>query len=329
MLKGLILKLKLIFIPCKENEYLPRILGSRFLAYFVIALLALKIFTIPLTIFISKNIFFADITKNALIELTNKERQSLGFKTLKENFQLDQAAYLKAQDMLEKDYFSHNSPTGLTPWSWLEKSGYNYKVAGENLAIGFLDSEEAVQAWMDSPSHRSNILNKNYNEMGIAVLKGEFQGNEVTLAVQFFGSPDELASQKISAPKSLSKATSTAAETPEKEIQPQKPEPQKEVASVFTLEKTEPKNSLAFNLGEFASTKYNSWLKNLIYGSLIFIVAIFLITIFLGTFIHHRALGQYKDITLRASGLILVLIILLLLDKTKLVQLIPHNFSIY
>ncbi|GAH47620.1 unnamed protein product, partial [marine sediment metagenome] len=76
--------------------------------------------------------------------------ESLGLSALRENPQLSKAALLKAQDMLENDYFAHRSPEGITGWYWIKKAGYNYQRAGENLAIAFLDSEEVHKAWNDS-----------------------------------------------------------------------------------------------------------------------------------------------------------------------------------
>jgi len=104
---------------------------------------------------------------------------------------LDAAAKQKAEDMFQNNYFSHFSPTGVSPWYWINKSGYNYHYAGENLAMNFIDSEEVVRAWLNSPGHRENLLNKNYQDIGIAVLPADFskQGINQPIVVQLFGSP--------------------------------------------------------------------------------------------------------------------------------------------
>ncbi|MFH1610534.1 MAG: CAP domain-containing protein, partial [Patescibacteria group bacterium] len=151
--------------------------------------LVLKIISIVVFIDFPKNIFFADITRANLITLLNQERVSLGLQPLVENQRLDEAALLKAKDILEKDYFSHQSPEGVTPWYWFLKTGYNYKYAGENLAIGFLNSEDVYNAWLNSASHRENMINPNYREVGTAILTGNFKGNNTTVIVQLFGSP--------------------------------------------------------------------------------------------------------------------------------------------
>ncbi len=161
-------------------------ISGRFLLYSAIFLLALKILISVSGVSFPQNIFFADISKTAIINLTNQARQSAGLAPLAENQKLDDAALLKAQDMAQKEYFSHESPDGLTPWHWFLKTGYNYKYAGENLAIGFFESEDVYNAWLDSPSHRENILNANYKETGMAILSGFGQNNAVVV-VQLFG----------------------------------------------------------------------------------------------------------------------------------------------
>jgi len=160
-----------------------------FFAWLILILFFLKISSIAFIYYFPKSSFFAEISKSLLLTLTNQERKSLGVSVLRENTKLNQAAYLKAKDMLEKDYFAHTSPSGRSPWHWFEKVGYNYRYAGENLAIDFLDSEELFAAWDNSPSHRENIINTNYTDIGIAVVTGEFEGAQTTVVVQLFGSP--------------------------------------------------------------------------------------------------------------------------------------------
>lgn len=130
----------------------------------------------------------SEINKENIIQLVNQSRSSSGFESLVENEKLERAAEEKAGDMIEKNYFSHNSPDGTTPWYWFDKNGYNYKYAGENLALGFSSAEEEHEAWMESPTHRKNILNPNYKEIGVAVKNGKIDGKFVIVAVQMFGS---------------------------------------------------------------------------------------------------------------------------------------------
>ncbi|MDD5145867.1 MAG: CAP domain-containing protein [Candidatus Pacebacteria bacterium] len=320
-------QLKLIFIPCEENKYRPKFLAGNFLYYYAIILLILKIIIIPVFIYLPKSLLFADLTEVSLIELTNKNRESLGISTLTESQVLKTAAYLKAKDMLEKDYFSHSSPEGLTPWYWFKASGYNYKYAGENLAIGFLDSEEVNQAWLSSPSHKENILDPNYSEIGIAVLKGDFAGKETTIVVQFFGtSQAKAAVLPAETQQNLPQAAAenenvlpkeSAAETGQISIQ--------EVASASKTTK----NNLTFNFLSFLSSGYYGLLQGVIYGSLLFITISLFITVFFDIFIYRAFEIQYKDIVLKAASFSVLLIILLSFDKGTILQLIPHNLIIF
>jgi len=190
-------RLKLLFIPTEANNFSSKFLQSKILLYCVVCLLFVKIVSIIIFIDFPKNIFFADITKSALVSLINRERMSLGISPLSENKKLNQAALLKAEDMMKKDYFSHQSPEGVTPWYWFSKSGYNYIYAGENLAIGFINSDDVYRAWINSLSHKDNIINPRYKEIGTAVLTGNFEGNKTTIVVQLFGNPKVLVSPII------------------------------------------------------------------------------------------------------------------------------------
>jgi hypothetical protein len=102
--------------------------------------------------------------------------------------ELSDAARRKASDMLEKNYWAHFAPDGSTsPWGFIRQAGYNYQFAGENLAKGFTDSSSVVTAWMNSETHRANILSEKYKEIGFAIVPGTLQGEETVLIVQMFG----------------------------------------------------------------------------------------------------------------------------------------------
>jgi hypothetical protein len=92
--------------------------------------------------------------------------------------------------MFAKQYFEHNSPDGKTPADVVRGADYDYIVVGENLALGnFRNDLLLVEAWMNSPGHRANILHDKFQEIGVAAGKGMFEGREVWLAVQEFGTP--------------------------------------------------------------------------------------------------------------------------------------------
>lgn len=134
---------------------------------------------------------FASVSTSSLVSAANSSRTQSGLGTLSINSALVSAATAKANDMINNDYFSHNSPDGRQPWDFIFAAGYNYVYAGENLAIGYESPSEIHTAWMNSSSHRDNILNPNFREIGIAAVTGEYQGAEITVVVQMFGSKTE------------------------------------------------------------------------------------------------------------------------------------------
>ncbi len=137
----------------------------------------------------NKQSLLGDIRSGAIISFTNKERKENNVPTLEENEKLNEAARLKAQDMASKGYFAHYSPEGTSPWFWFTKVGYDYQKAGENLAVNFDDSKEIVDAWMNSPTHKENIIKEGYTQIGIGTATGIHKGKEATYVVQLFASP--------------------------------------------------------------------------------------------------------------------------------------------
>jgi hypothetical protein len=133
--------------------------------------------------------FIAAVIAAILVDLANDDRAELALNDLRINPLLVEAAQLKANDMAAKGYFSHVSPEGHNSWYWLERVGYGYTHAGENLAVDFSESADVEKAWMKSESHRANILNDRYTEIGIAVAAGTYEGRPTIFAVQMFGRP--------------------------------------------------------------------------------------------------------------------------------------------
>lgn len=133
----------------------------------------------------------AQLSVRGVIEYTNGARSiNGGLPALIENSTLDRDAQIKLDDMFAKQYFEHESPTGVGPADIANAVGYQYVLVGENLALGdFGSDEKLVLAWMNSPGHRANILNTHYQEIGVAVGKGMYEGRLTWLAVQSFGLP--------------------------------------------------------------------------------------------------------------------------------------------
>lgn len=130
------------------------------------------------------------LTSEKVFLETNIQRNINGFLPLSRNAILDKSALAKANEMFAKQYFEHNSPSGETPAELVKSFGYDYIVTGENLILGNFDSEyKLVEAWMNSPGHRANILNKRYTQVGLAVVKGAYNGQTTWISVQEFGLP--------------------------------------------------------------------------------------------------------------------------------------------
>lgn len=125
----------------------------------------------------------------AIIEATNKERIKSGLTPLAINTILNTSAQYKVDDMIARQYFEHQSPSGEGVSDLGRRAGYEYVIMGENLALGeFADAADIVTAWMESPGHRENILSTKYQDIGVSVKKATYEGRSVWFAVQHFGS---------------------------------------------------------------------------------------------------------------------------------------------
>ena len=188
------------FVPRHTNNFTAKLLHHDFLTiYLIVAILfGVGIKHMQQT----GNIlgYATDVTVQKLYELTNAERSKINLNGLNYNDELAAAAKQKAEDMFAKDYWSHYGPAGETPWQFILASGYQYEYAGENLAKNFMFSDGVVKAWLDSTTHRDNLLRSEYTDVGFAVVNGILNGEETTLVVQMFGKPlyskDTVASQR-------------------------------------------------------------------------------------------------------------------------------------
>lgn len=107
-----------------------------------------------------------------VVRLVNIERQTRGLAPLKEDWQLSRVARYKSQDMKDKGYFSHTSPTYGSPFQMMKSFGISYKSAGENIARGQSTPAAVVNAWMNSSGHRANILSKSFTHIGVGYVSG-------------------------------------------------------------------------------------------------------------------------------------------------------------
>jgi uncharacterized protein YkwD len=129
----------------------------------------------------------APTAQNAILAAMNRERATRGLGPLRMNEQLSRAAGDRVKDMFAKRYFAHVAPDGLEPFVWAQQRGYRYRIIGENLALGFRGTA-VVDGWMRSPGHRDNILQRKFDEVGIAVADGTPQrGYRGPLVVAMYG----------------------------------------------------------------------------------------------------------------------------------------------
>ena len=179
-------------VPHARNNYRPHTLSARALMLYATLLVSVKVSVIALSVLGPATLADASaITTANVFNLTNTSRSESGLSALTWNDALARAAQAKADDMLAKGYFSHTSPDGRLPWDFITVQGYNYLTAGENLAEGFVEAETTEEAWMNSPGHRANILNKNFQEIGVGISDGKYQGQRTIFVVQMFGTPME------------------------------------------------------------------------------------------------------------------------------------------
>ena len=203
-----------LFVPYQTNNQKAKLLHPSSLFLIALVLISFQF----LLSFTGKSFpqvlgYAANISPEEVIRLTNVQRTNAGLAPLSSNSVLSQAAIAKGNDMLAKGYWAHFAPDGTSPWSFFLSFGYKYRYAGENLARDFSDASSAVNAWMDSPTHKENILNANYQEVGIGVVEGSLAGVDTTIIVQFFGTPLNESAGSIPVAEAQSVATTNPGAT--------------------------------------------------------------------------------------------------------------------
>ncbi|MFA7245458.1 MAG: CAP domain-containing protein [Candidatus Magasanikbacteria bacterium] len=184
--------LKNYFVPHSKNNYHPYILHTKRAVFYSLFFLVTKlivfsfVFLLPISAFTSENVLKYNSAQ--VVILTNDLRQNLGLPKLVENENLDTSAQNKALDMAQKSYFEHVSPEGKGLKQFLQEVNYDYRFAGENLAVGFFTAERLLDAWVKSPSHYANIIDKDYQEIGIGLAVGAYKNRASSIfAVSHFG----------------------------------------------------------------------------------------------------------------------------------------------
>jgi len=178
------MKLKYYLIASEVNGYRPWIMRPQAIACFSLVIWGLRIF-------LPAGLTFAEggIDPTDLMNKINLERTNRFLPALITNSKLNAAAEIKSNDMLSRSYFAHVDPDGHYVWPTIEAAGYTpYKTLGENLAMDFTDAADTVTAWMNSPTHRANILNDKFEDQGLAANYGLFEsGHYSILTASLFG----------------------------------------------------------------------------------------------------------------------------------------------
>jgi uncharacterized protein YkwD len=197
-MKNLRESLRHLFVPGHHNNHHAHVISHAALTAYLILAAASFVVLRNLDIQTGYVLGFAtDVSIDRLLVLTNEQRAASGLPALQYSDQLATAAQNKANDMLSKGYWSHFGPNGESPWGFILATGYQYEYAGENLAKNFMNSEGVVSGWMNSETHRNNILSTNYTDVGFAVVNGNLEGEDTTLVVQMFGSRSKSPAQKV------------------------------------------------------------------------------------------------------------------------------------
>jgi|CXWL01.1.fsa_nt_gi hypothetical protein len=178
------------FLPHTRNAKRPHFFSAPSLVLLLVGLLALEGAYFTQTRFVFQETeFLASVLPGVLTNLTNSDRALNNLEPVTADPLLAQAAQLAAKDMADNGYFAHVSPSGKDPWYWLLQVGYSYTYAGQNLAVNFTDSQEVEEAWLNSPTHRANIMKAQYTRIGIGTARGKYEGRETIFVVSYFATP--------------------------------------------------------------------------------------------------------------------------------------------
>ncbi len=190
--------LKHFFIPHEENNYHPhalhhgRVLFYGFLGIAVKMIVVVTALLLPAQAYVVPEVLVAQ--QERVIELTNEIRLREGVALLEYAEPLAESSWNKAVDMTELGYFEHINPEGKRLRDFLKEVGYQYSVAGENLAVGFSSPEAMVEAWVESPTHFANLIDPDFKDIGIGSSVGMYGDNVAVYVAQHFGQPsDQLA----------------------------------------------------------------------------------------------------------------------------------------
>jgi len=185
--------LKQFFVPHEHNAYHPHILHSKRVIFYgtlgivVKGIAVITALLLPLQVFVMPEVL--SIQEERVMELTNQVREREGIPPIFKEIRLGYSSFDKARDMSIKGYFEHVSPDGKRLRDFLYDAGYEFSVAGENLAVGFSTPETMVRAWVNSPTHFANLIDPEYQHIGVGMSPGVYQAHPAMYVAQHFGNP--------------------------------------------------------------------------------------------------------------------------------------------
>ncbi|NTU98870.1 hypothetical protein HGA64_02600 [Candidatus Falkowbacteria bacterium] len=242
-------KVKDYFIPHVGNDYKPHALHPKRIAFHATSAIIIKVVMFLFVVSFPVEAWLAPEELSAqsqqVVTLTNSFRKEAHLPELKVSQRLTQAAQLKVQDMLVAQYFAHLSPSNLGLANWLSMANYPYRVAGENLAMGFASAAEVFESWRKSPTHNANLIDPDFKEIGVAAVTGKYQDVDTTMMAQMFGTPTEkaAASASLTTKKLAGQVLTVAAKATEAKapVQPVAQMPEQGVAvTAMATEQIEP-----------------------------------------------------------------------------------------
>lgn len=186
--------------------------------------------------------YATNMSISGLLSSTNSARNGEGAAALQLNSKLIAAAQAKAEDMANRNYWSHNTPEGNPPWIFVNNQGYAYQKLGENLAAGFNDEQAAINGWLASPPHKENLMDTSFSEVGFGFANNpdytSAGGGPMTVVVAFYGKPVVAAASSpvasAPAPTKQSKSPAQPAAAPEPEPAPEPAAPPQQTAPTPT-----------------------------------------------------------------------------------------------
>lgn len=314
------------FIPTETNDHKPKVLRPK-------SLIALTILALVVKFTVSGFLFFtyptpaelSAIISSNMISLINQSRVEAGVDPLKESPLLAQYAQAKGQDMIDQDYFTHDTPEGKRPWQWIDRSQFDYIYAGENLAMDFVTAEVVHAAFLKSPSHRRNVLNTKYQEVGIAVLEGELAGRQTTLLVEFFGTQRKDTSLALAKPQTEPETQVAPVVKPTTEVAGATVEASPEIINQLKLTPT----PAPINEGIIVVTTSQKTSKTLVdlaieYSNIFFIAFLLFILIALALNVFIKIKVQHASIILQTVVVVALLISMTLVKFHFVEQVAPQ-----